>query len=75
MSFLGRLLRGAMKSSTVQVNGGFLGILLMLMQSDAFNGIISKNPEYAAIALGVQSLLNIILRAKTKKPLTERADD
>ena len=69
---LGKLIRGALKSNTVQMNGGFLGILFALMQSDIFNDIVSKNPEWAAIALGVQSLLNIFMRAKTKKPLAER---
>ena len=69
---LGKLLRGALKSSTMQVNGGILGILLMLLQSDAFNTIVSKNPEWVAIALGVQSVVNILLRIKTKKPLAER---
>jgi len=72
MSTFFKLIKGAAKSNTIQFNGGFLGILLMLMQSEAFNGIISKNPEWTAIAFGIQAVINILLRGKTKKPLADR---
>jgi hypothetical protein len=66
-SFL-RTLLGAAKSNTVQLNGIFAIIWGALVQSD----FIQSNPEYVAIAAGIQAVLNILLRFKTKKPLAER---
>lgn len=68
MSTFLQLLKGASKSNTVQVNGILLAIWTAVLNSDLIQG----NPEYVAILGGVQALINIILRFKTSKPLSER---
>lgn len=64
------VLLGAVKSNTMQFNFGaavlwFLGVL-----SDA--SFVTDNPEYTAILAGVVAVVNMFLRAKTTKPLSER---
>ena len=66
-SFL-RLIIGAAKSNTIQVNGLFAAIWGALLQMD----VVQSNPEYLAIMGGVQALVNILLRFKTKKALADR---
>lgn len=63
-----RSLLGALKSNTVQVNSIFAAIWGALVNSE----LVQNNPEYVAIAAGVQAVLNILLRFKTDKPLAER---
>ena len=63
-------MRGAVKSNTIQVNGILVAIWTALYQSTW----VQENPETLAIFGGIQSLVNLFLRAKTKKPLAERAD-
>lgn len=66
-SFL-RLIIGAARSNTVQVNGLFAAVWGAILQMD----VVQSNPEYVAILGGVQALVNILLRFKTEKPLAER---
>jgi len=66
-SFL-RVILGGLRSNTVQVNGLLAVIWSALLNSD----MITSNPEYTAILGGVSALVNIILRAKTDKALSER---
>ncbi len=64
------MLKGAAKSSTVQFNlaATVLWVLGVVMASD----FVRDNPDYLAIAAGVQGLVNVLLRFKTSKPLAER---
>lgn len=66
-SFL-RVLLGAAKSNTVQVNS----ILAVIWGAVLNSELITSNPEYTAILGGVSALINIFLRMKTDKPLSER---
>jgi len=66
-SFL-RVLMGGLKSNTVQVNSILAVIWGAVLNSD----VISTNPEYTAILGGVSALINIFLRVKTEKPLSQR---
>ena len=68
MSTLVKLITGAAKSNTVQFNAIMLAIWTAIAQSE----FIRSNPEYAAIIGGIQAVINLILRAKTKQPLTNR---
>lgn len=68
MSKFLQLLKGAARSNTVQFNALFLAIWSAVLQTD----FIQSNPDYVAIMGGIQAVLNILLRAKTKKPLSER---
>lgn len=70
MSRLSTLLGGALKSNTMQFNFGaavlwFLGVL-----SDA--SFVTDNPSTTAMLGGIVALVNLLLRAKTTKPLAER---
>ena len=62
------LLKGAAKSNTVQVNSLLLAIWAAVMNTD----MIQSNPDLVQIMAGVSALVNIFLRFKTKKPLSER---
>lgn len=65
-----KFLTGALKSNTVQFNGGvaFLWLLDVLSGTDFIKG----NPDFASVLTGVIALVNIILRFKTKKALKDR---
>jgi hypothetical protein len=65
-----RKILGALKSNTVQFNGGVA--VLWLLDVLGETNLISDNAEYGAIFGGVVALVNILLRFKTKKPLEER---
>lgn len=67
-SAFGRLLLGAFRSNTNQFNGLLAVIWTALYQSD----FIQQDPEVVAILGGLQALVNIFLRFKTKKPLADR---
>jgi hypothetical protein len=64
------LLKGSLKSTTVQFNlaATALWVLGVVMASD----FVRSNPDYLAIAAGVQGIVNVLLRFKTSKPLSER---
>lgn len=66
-SFL-RLLKGAAKSNTVQVNAILLAIWTAVVNTD----MIQSNPDLVQVMAGIQALVNILLRFKTKKALAER---
>ena len=64
------LLKGTAKSNTVQfyVAAAALWILGALMGAD----FVKSNPDLIAILAGIQSVINLLLRMKTSKPLSER---
>ena len=68
MSSLVRLIKGALKSNTVQVNGVLLAIWTAIMNTE----MIQSNPDLVQIMAGVSALVNILLRFKTSKPLSQR---
>ena len=68
MSKFLQLIKGAAKSNTVQINAILLAIWAAVMNSE----MIQANPDLVQIMAGVQAVVNIILRFKTKKPLEER---
>lgn len=68
MSSFVQLLKGAAKSNTVQINGILLAIWAAVMNTE----MIQSNPDLVQIMAGVQALVNILLRFKTSKPLSER---
>jgi len=65
-----RTILGGLKSSTVQANTG--GLLALILTSIYNAEIIQSNPEYLAIGTGIMAIVNIFLRLKTSKPLSER---
>lgn len=70
MSRLSDLIGGILRSNTVQFNGGVM--LLWLLDQVSQTEWLQSNPEYAAIAAGLVALVNMLLRFKTKKPLSQR---
>ena len=68
MSKFLQLIKGAAKSNTVQINAILLAIWAAVINSE----MIQANPDLVQILAGVQAVVNIILRFKTKKPLAER---
>lgn len=68
MSKFLELIKGAARSNTVQINAILLAVWTAVMNSE----IIQANPDLVQVMAGVQALVNIILRFKTKKPLSER---
>lgn len=68
MSTFVKLIVGAAKSNTVQFNSIMMAIWAALAQTE----FIQSNPDYLAILGGIQAIVNILLRAKTDKPLTQR---
>ncbi len=65
-----RTILGGLKSSTVQANTG--GLLALVLTAVFNMETIQSNPEYLAIGTGIMAILNIFLRVKTSKPLSER---
>lgn len=72
MSTFLQILKGSLKSNTVQAGGLFLAIWTAVFQSEFLQEAISDNPEYAAIAGGINAIVMLLLRAKTTKALSER---
>lgn len=70
MSKLSDLLGGTLRSNTVQFNA--LAAVLWFLSTIGETSFVSQNPEYSAILGGVVAIVNLVLRAKTKKPLAER---
>lgn len=68
MSKLLQIMLGAAKSNTIQVNGIFLAIWSALVSSD----FIQSNPDFVQIVVGIQAVINLLLRFKTDKPLSQR---
>ena len=68
MSKFLRTMLGAVKSNSNQFNG-ILGIVwAALIKSD----LITSNPELVTITAAISIVGNWLMRAKTKKPLSER---
>lgn len=65
-----RTILGGLKSNTVQANGG--GLILLVLTAIFNMETIQSNPEYLAIGAGIMTIVNIFLRVKTSKPLSER---
>lgn len=65
-----RTILGGLNSNTVQANTG--GLIVLILTSIYNMELIQSNPEYLAIGAGIMALVNIVLRAKTSKPLLER---
>lgn len=65
-----RTILGGLKSTTIQANSG--GLILLILTSIFNSEIIQSNPEYVAIGAGIMTVINLFLRAKTSKPLSER---
>jgi hypothetical protein len=63
-------LKKMLKSKTMQFNGGaaILWFLGVLMEAD----FIRDNPELTAMLAGVVALINMLLRLKTNKPISEK---
>ena len=64
------MISGLLRSNTMQFNFGagvlwFLGILLEI-------DFIKNNPEWVAILAGITAIINILLRLKTNKAISER---
>lgn len=67
-----RTLLGAAKSNTMQTGGLFLILWTAVYQSDFIRELVVSNPEYAALAGGLNAVLMLLLRVKTDKPLSDR---
>jgi hypothetical protein len=52
----------------VNLGAGLLWFLSVLSGAS----FVTDNPEYTAILAGVMAIVNMVLRAKTTKPLSER---
>jgi len=65
-----KTLFGALKSKTIWFNVVAVSALLVTMALDM--PLVKENPDYVAIALGVQAAVNMALRAITKVPLSEK---
>lgn len=70
MSKLSDLLGGMLRSNTMQFNFG--AAILWFLGALSESELLTDNPEWMAILGGVTAIVNIFLRAKTKKPLAER---
>ena len=70
MSRLSNLLKGTLKSNTVQFNFGVAVLWFLGVLSDA--SFVTDNPQTTAVLGGIVALVNLFLRAKTKKPLKDR---
>lgn len=70
MSKLSDLLGGMLRSNTMQFNFG--AAILWFLGALSESELLTDNPEWMAILGGVTAVVNIFLRAKTKKPLAER---
>lgn len=63
-------IKGALKSNTVQFNGA--AAIIWFLEVLGQTNFIGDNADFSAILAGVVALVNILLRAKTSKPLNER---
>lgn len=68
MSKFLQIIKGAAKSNTVQVNAIFLAIWAAFVNTD----FVQSNPDLVQIVAGIQAVINILLRFKTDKPLSQR---
>lgn len=68
MSTFLKIIKGAAKSNTVQINAILLALWTAVMNSE----MIQANPDLVQIMAGVQAVINILLRFKTKVPLSQR---
>lgn len=68
MSSFMKAIVGAAKSNTVQFNTIMLAIWTAIYQTE----FVQSNPEYVAILGGIQAVVGLFLRGKTKVPLTQR---
>lgn len=68
MSTFLKLIKGAAKSNTVQINSILLAVWAAVLNTE----FIQSNPDLVQLMAGVQAAVNIFLRFKTSKPLTER---
>ena len=63
-------LRGLISSNTVQVNAAFFAAWTAFYGSD----LVQANPELLAVFGVIQAIANVLLRIKTKVPVSERAN-
>jgi len=68
MSTFLQLIKGAAKSNTIQINAILLAVWAAVMNTD----MIQSNPDLVQIMAGVSALVNILLRFKTKVPVSSR---
>lgn len=68
MSKLVELMVGAAKSNTVQFNAVFLAIWAAVLNTE----FVQSNPDLTQALVGVQAIINLLLRFKTKVPLSQR---
>lgn len=68
MSKFLELMLGAAKSNTVQFNAIFLAIWAAVLNTD----FVQANPDLTQALLGAQALVNLLLRFKTKVPISQR---
>lgn len=61
-------LKGLFRSNTVQINALIIAIWTALINTD----MIQSNPDLVQVMVGVQALINILLRLKTTKPINQR---
>lgn len=63
-----RVILGAARSNTMRGNALFGAIWAAAFQSD----LIQSNPEYVAIGVALQTIFNMIMRARTDRALSKR---
>ena len=59
-------------SSTIRLGGLFGVIWAAVLNSEFFTDLIGSNPEYAAILGGIQALIMIVQRYRTKEPVDDK---
>lgn len=72
---LRKLLDGLLKggnSSTVRLGGLFAIIWGAVSQSEFFLDVIAKNPDWAAVIAGIQGLIMIVQRYRTKEAVEDK---
>lgn len=67
---LRKVLGGAVKSNTMQFN--FTAAVLWFLDVLGDTSYVADDPNKTAVLVGLVALINMVLRAKTKKPLSER---
>lgn len=65
---MSNFLKGLLRSNTVQINALILAVWTALINTD----MIQSNPDLVQVMVGVQALINILLRLKTTKPISNR---
>jgi hypothetical protein len=65
------ILKGG-NSSTVRLGGLFAAIWAAVSQSQYLTDLLADNPEYAAILGGIQAVIMIIQRYRTKEPVDDK---